>query len=102
MTDKSEWSTAGANIMAADQLAAVRQHLEEIGFVVVLWWHYFGSQAPTRLTFDSYEEFERFVKAEPRQGDAIDVWPFPEDPAARIAYGKIPNEKGETPEHGAY
>lgn len=102
MSTTGKWSTTGANIFAADQLDAIRHHLQDVGFIVVLWWHYYGSQAPTRLTFDSYDEWLSFLKAAPRQGDAIDVWPFPSDPKARIAYGKIPNKEGEVPEGGAY
>jgi hypothetical protein len=102
MSDTPKWSTAGANILAGEQLAVVRNHLENVGFVAVLWWHYYGSRAPTPLTFDDFEEFLAFLKTEPVKGDAIDVWPFPSDPNDRIAEGKIPNELGEVPEGGAY
>ena len=102
MSGIGNWSSEGANILAPDKLASVKHHLENVGFIMVLWSHYFGSRAPTRLTFDSYDDFLRFVETEPRKGDAIDIWAFPTDPEARIAYGKIPNEKGEVPERGAY
>jgi hypothetical protein len=84
------------------KLEAVRVHLESVGFVAVLWWHYYGSRSPTRLTFDDFEEFTTFLKSEPRPGNAIDVWPFPDDPDDRIAEGRIPNDRGEVPEGGAY
>ena len=96
------WSTTGANILATEQLAAVRHHLENIGFIAVLWWHYYGSRAPDRLTFDSFDEFMVFLKSDPVEGDAIDVWPFPNNPKDRIAQGKVPNERGEVPDGGAY
>jgi hypothetical protein len=102
MSSTDKWSTAGPNILAADQLAAVRHHLENVGFIVLLWGHYRGSKAPTRLTFDDFGEFEAFLMSQPTKGDSIHVWPFPEDPAQRIAGGKIPNELGEVPEGGAY
>jgi hypothetical protein len=102
MSDVPKWSTEGANILAAPQLAAVRHHLESMGFVAVLWWHYRGGKAPTRLTFDDFAEFERFLKTQPIPGDAIDVWPFPSAPEQRIAEGKVPNERGEVPERGVY
>jgi len=102
MSEAAKWSTTGANILESDRLDAVRNHLENVGFVAVLWWHYHGAQAPTRLTFDDFADYEQFVKTQPVPGDAIDVWPFPNDPKQRIAGGKIPNEHGEVPERGAY
>ena len=54
------------------------------------------------MTFADFEDFETFLRSEPAQGDAVDVWPFPTDPGLRIAEGKIPNERGEVPEGGAY
>jgi hypothetical protein len=102
MSDSPQWSTSGANIMAAEQLAATRHHLENVGFVAVLWWHYYGSRSPTPLAFDDFESFLAFLKAEPAEGDAIDVWPFPGPAEQRIAQGKIPNGQGEVPDGGAY
>ena len=102
MTSVPKWSKEGANILASEQMEAVRAHLEKVGFIVVLWSHYRAARAPTRLTFDEFEGFEQFLKSQPAPGDAIDVWPFPDDPKQRIAEGKIPNERGEVPERGAY
>ena len=97
-----QWTTKGSNILAPAALEAVRHHLENVGFIAVLWWHYYGSRAPTTLTFDDFEDFEKFLRSEPIPGDAVDVWPFPTDPDMRIAEGKIPNEHGEVPDGGAY
>ena len=96
------WTTKGASIFAPEQLARVKQHLENVGFVVILWWHYRGASAPTRLTYDDFERFEAFLRTEPSPGDAIDVWAFPDDPDQRIAAGKIPNDRGEVPTGGYY
>ena len=98
----SQWSTKGSNILAPEALEAVRLHLDDVGFVAVLWWHYYGSRSPTPLAFDDFDEFETFLRTKPAQGDAIDVWPFPTEPDMQIAKGKIPNERGEVPEGGAY
>lgn len=102
MIDPPKWSTAGPNIMAADQLAAVRDHIDRVGFVAVLWWHYYGSQAPTPLAFGDFDVFRAFLETQPEEGDAVDIWPFPSDDAQRIARGKIPNALGQVPECGAY
>jgi hypothetical protein len=102
MSVQPKWSTSGANILAKEKVEAVRRHLEDVGSIAVLWWHYYGSRAPTPRAFDDFEEFMAFLKNEPRPGDAIDVWPFPSDAATRVAEGKIPNERGEVPEGGAY
>jgi len=102
MTSVPKWSKEGANILAPERMEAVRAHLENVGFIVVLWSHYRAARPPTRLSFDEFEEFEQFLKSEPVPGDAIDVWRFPDDPKQRIAEGKIPNERGEVPERGPY
>lgn len=102
MIDLPKWSTDGPNIMAADQLAAVRDHIDQVGFVAVLWWHYYGSQAPTPLVFGDFAVFMEFLKTEPEEGDAVDIWPFPSDSGQCIAHGKMPNALGQVPEGGAY
>ena len=96
------WSTSGSNILTPEQLERVRRYLEETGTVAVTHWHYRAGRAPSRMAFDEFEEFESYLRTSTAQGDAIDVWPFPEEPSARIAEGKIPNERGEVPERGSY
>ena len=96
------WSTSGSNILAPEQLEAVRRFIEEVGFIAVTHWHYRQGAGPTPMAFTSFEEFETYVRSATLPGDAIDVWPFPESAAERIAEGKIPNERGETPEKGSY
>ena len=96
------WSASGKSILAPEQLEAVRRFIETTGSIAVMHWHYRGSRAPKPMAFDSFEAFETFLRTNTAHGDAIDVWPFPEQQASRIADGKVPNERGETPEGGAY
>ncbi len=96
------WSTSGKSILAPAQLEAVRRFIESTGSVAVLHWHYRGSRAPTPMAFANFEDFETYLRTNTAHGDAIDVWPFPDKEEARIVEGKIPNERGETPEGGAY
>nr|WP_315491634.1 hypothetical protein [uncultured Rhodoferax sp.] len=102
MIEPPKWSTNGANIMAPDQLATVRDHLDRVGPIAVLWWHYYGSRAPTPLAFGDFEVFMEFLGTEPQEGDAVDVWAFPSYDSPCIAEGKIPNALGQVPEGGAY
>ncbi|MEO8389222.1 hypothetical protein [Polaromonas sp.] len=88
--------------MSAAQLNAIREHLDTVGHIAVLHWHYFGSRSPTPLGFGDFEKFLEFLESETEPGDAIDVWPFPHEEQLRIAEGKVPNESGEVPEGGAY
>lgn len=88
--------------MTPTRLDAVRHHLEKVGHIAVLHWHYYGSRAPTPLGFGDFEAFLEFLASETAPGDAIDVWPFPGNEQSRIAEGKVPNESGEVPDGGAY
>jgi hypothetical protein len=102
MSDAPSRFPSGASILAADQLAAIEHHLHKVGNVAVLWWHLWGARAPTPLAFDDYETFLEFLKSQPRVGDAIDVWAFPNDQSTRIAGGKLPDEHGNIIKGGAY
>src|SRR5262245_15403041 len=100
--DKSNWTVTGPNILAQQNLDAVRAHLEKIGFVAVLHWHFLGARSPTPMAFDDFEEFETYLRTHVKPGDAIDVWPFPTETTKPLASGKFPNDKGEVPIKGAY
>ena len=96
------WTKSGQNILAPEHLNTVREFIAEVGNVVVLHRHYRGGRAPTPLAFDDFAKFEQYVRSSTVPGDAIEVWPFPEADASRIAHGKVPNERGEMPEGGVY
>ena len=91
-----------AYILSDTNLEAVRNHLENIGDIVVLHWHLCGARAPTPLAFDDFEEFENYLKETVVEGDAIDVWPFPREPDKTIASGKYPDAEGKVPIKVAY
>lgn len=102
MSEYANWSKVGANIMTPERLEAVRQHLDSVGHIAVLHWHYYGARAPTPLGFGDFDQFLEFLKSGTEPGDAIDVWPFPIDQESLLAEGKVPNDNGDVPERGAY
>jgi hypothetical protein len=100
--DGRAWTDGGENILSKKNLEAVERHLETVGPVVVQHWHYYGARAPTRLVFEGYEDFRAYLDTQVSAGDAIDVWPFPTEPSAAIAYAKYPDSEGRVPVGGAY
>ena len=91
------------SILSEINLAAVRNHLSSRGYVAVLHWHCFGASHPTPLAFSDFDDFCNYLRALTKPGDAIDVWPFPDnDNQSRIAQGKIPDQDGTVPTGGAY
>jgi hypothetical protein len=98
------WNSEGSKITAPDKLEAVRHNLENQGPVIVEHWHYRGGSAPTRLIFDDYDEFIRWLHEETFAGDAIDVWSWANVCKwdLRLAEGKCPDEEGLVPRKGAY
>jgi hypothetical protein len=90
------------SILSEENLEAVRFHLEEVGFVVVLHWHLYAGRSPTPLAFDDYDRYHDYLLGELREGDAIDVWPFPTDYGQRLAGGKKPLADGSILIGGAY
>jgi hypothetical protein len=90
------------SIFSAENLDAIRRHLESVGFVSVLHWHLHGARHPTPLAFSDFEAFEGYMKDYAKAGDAIDVWPFPTDNGERIAKGKMPEHDGSILQGGAY
>jgi hypothetical protein len=100
--DSSNWSDKEPNILSQKNLEAVRNHLAKAGDVAVLHWHFCGARTPTPLAFDDFEEFETYLKSKVKEGDAIDIWPFPRDAKTTIASGKFPNTDSKVPIKGAY
>ena len=94
--------THESSILSANNLEAIRLHLESVGFVAVLHWHLFGASHPTPLAFSDFDVFRDYLTGSAKAGDAIDVWPFPADDKDRIAQGKIPNPDGTVHQGGAY
>ena len=90
------------SILSTQNLDAVRQHLESIGYVAVLHWHLFGASHPTPLAFSNFDEFCGYLSGSTKPGDAIDVFPFPADDVGSIARGKIPEADGTIFQGGAY
>ncbi|MBL0121749.1 MAG: hypothetical protein IPP88_03135 [Betaproteobacteria bacterium] len=99
--DNSNWSNKEPNILSPENLEAVRNHLVKVGDIVVLHWHFCGARAPTPLAFDDFAKFETYLKSKVKEGDAIDIWPFPRDAKSTIASGKYPDADGRVPIEGA-
>jgi hypothetical protein len=95
------WSKGGENILSQEKLDAVRNHLADVGNIVVEHWHFYGSRAPTPLAFDDYDVFDAYLRKEVRPGDAIDVYPFSRE-TKKITAGKFPDGEGRVPTGGAY
>ena len=99
--ESDNWDEEGESIFEEGTLNAIRQHLEDVGCIVVEHWHYRESRAPTRLVFDDFEEFGEHLQNETKPGDAVYVYAFPHEEKP-IASGKCPDQQGRVPERGAY
>jgi len=101
--DKVEWTSDGPNIMASEQLQALKRVLEE-SFVIVEHRFYYGSRAPQVTVFDDFEELETYLRENARPGDSIWCWRY--DQLCRddnsLTHGKVPDANGRTPRGGAY
>jgi len=94
--------TNSSSILSSQSIAAVRHHLNSVGYISVLHWHLNGARHPTPLAFSDFDVFWEYLSELTKPGDAIDVWPFPADNGLRIAEGKIPNADGTIHQNGAY
>ena len=94
--------TISKSILSADQLAAIRNHIETRGHIAVVHWHWCGARSPTPLGFSDFDQFLEYLRESGMPGDAFDVWPFPDDYDRRLAEGKIPDANGNIPTGGAY
>jgi hypothetical protein len=90
------------SILSPGNLDAIRLHLQSVGYVAVLHWHLFGASHPTPLAFSDFDDFCDYVRDSAKPGDAIDVWPFPNEGSGQIARGKIPEVDGTIHQGGAY
>lgn len=102
--DQDRWSSDGSRITSAENLATIRDAIENRDVIVVEHWFYRGGNAPDRMIFDDFEDFVGDIKNKTSGGDAIDVWLMHEHckPENRFLEGKIPDEDGCVPEGGAY
>jgi len=96
-----EWRTDGKKILDAGNVRAIQEHLETVGAIAVLHWHFCGASAPTPLAFVDADDFDEYVRTKAQPGDAFDVRPFPYS-GATVAEGKVPDADGYTPVGGAY
>ena len=98
------WTSTGRKINSPENLELVRQALDNDGPILVEHWHYRGSQAPTRIIFEAYEEFAAYLNENTFAGDAIHVWNLGRvcTEANELTSGKCPDERGEVPNRGAY
>jgi hypothetical protein len=99
-----EWVKDRPAISEEKTLNAVKQAFEAGRILVVEHWFYRGSRSPDRLVFDDFEMFEDYLKEKAFAGDSIHVFDITDalEDGKQLAYGKCPNEQGETPKRGAY
>jgi hypothetical protein len=101
--EEDRWSLQGRTILAPEQRVAIRECLERSP-IIVEHWYYRAGRSPQRRVFDDLEDFENYLEAQARPGDAFHVWEF----AAlcrddnTVASGKYPDTDGCVPEQGAY
>ena len=94
--------TDSPSILSHENLAAVRHHLNFVGYVAVMHKHLFGGRAPTPLAFSEFEDFEAYLSEHCKPGDKLIVWPFPDQGVGEIAQGTIPEADGTVFQGGAY
>jgi len=103
MAARDDWSEVGANILAPELLAKVRDILEREP-IVLEHRLYAGSSAPLMLIFDDYEEFVLHLESRARPGDRLLIWGYSglcrDDNIAVDA--KYPDAEGRTPRGGSY
>jgi hypothetical protein len=97
------WTTDGKKITSDENLALIREAMEE-GPIIVQHWFYRGSSAPDYLIFSDIEVFQVHLAQKARPGDAFDVWSFPAvcHSEQALAGGKLPDTDGTVPLRGAY
>ena len=98
------WTTEGERITSDENLARTRAAADEAGGIVVRHWHYRGSRGPDIRGFTDFDEFQEYLAAHARPGDAFDVWSFSEVCRFEeaLAVGKLPDTDGAVPLRGAY
>src|SRR4051812_15960142 len=104
INEADDWSSEGPNIVSPENIELLRRGADDVAPVIVEHWHYYGSRAPDRFVFDSYEKLDEYIRSEASPGDLLYMWNFtdccPHDNP--MASGKIPDERGRVPKRGAY
>ena len=102
--ETDEWTSDGRKILSPENLAAIRDALENEGPIIVEHWFYYGSRAPDRFIFEALDDFVEHVQTQSRIGDAFHVWSFFSvcKNENEIAAGKFPDDDGCVPRKGAY
>jgi hypothetical protein len=102
MTATDDWSNSGANILAPELLAKIRDILERQP-VILEHRLYRDSSAPLRLIFDDYEDFLDHLKSA-RPGDHVLVWGYADLCRGdnELVNAKYPDSTGRTPRGGPY
>lgn len=98
------WHQDGEKLASPDNLATIRQILEDVGGIIVEHRIYRGATAPERMFFEDFDDFREFLMTRTAGGDSVFVWSF-EDVCtvdACLARGKIPDLDGSVPRSGSY
>lgn len=98
------WVSDGKHINSHENLQKIQHILEEVGAIIVEHWYLSGASAPGRFIFENYEDFTEYLMENAFAGDSIHVWSMYDvcNDDNQLAYGKCPDENGQTPEGGAY
>jgi len=101
--EEDRWTVHGRNILTPEKQSAIRECLERSPIIVEHWFYRRG-RSPDRLIFDDFDDFESYLQAQARPGDAFHIWEFA--PLCRddniLTNGKFPDPEGRVPERGSY
>lgn len=100
--ESDDWRP-GPNILAPENLARMRELLEET-LLIVECRFYRGSRTPERRIFDEYAALEAYLSATVRPGDNVWIWRY--DHACRddnsALHAKVADADGCVPSRDAY
>lgn len=103
--EPDEWSDEGECFTEPSRLSELGALIDQGRLLVAEHWHYRGARCPTRLVVEDYDDFIDYLKSHAIAGDIVDVFDLThawKQKSAAVVTGKCPDERGETPKHGAY
>lgn len=99
--DLYAWTVDETRTLSSEKISAVQAAIEK-GIVIAEHWHYCGGRAPTRYILEELEDLEKCLKSA-IPGDSIWFWELSLlTEGNALIHGKLPDDQGRTPVHGAY
>lgn len=99
-----DWTIDGPKFLSVENLAILRAEEESGGALIVEHRHYRGAAAPTRLVIEATEDLLAYVQRCAKPGDSFWIWGYSsvcrDDNS--LVHGKVEDEQGHVPLHGAY